>query len=186
MKNKPFLWFAMFFLTYLIASVVFQYLIDRTINPIHLFGGALGIILAFLISTLSNKHSLFLWVATGLAIITMPIILVSFTTIITSFFAIQLPKEIIFAVYILGVFIISFFFIKRGIKWFFREPTMDERNVLHLAWSGILAYFFLSLLLIGAILQPWIPLNQLSLWIGILTVSFLFWFISLVILEKVK
>ncbi|OPX85681.1 MAG: hypothetical protein A4E54_02280 [Pelotomaculum sp. PtaB.Bin117] len=51
--------------------------------------------------------------------------------------------------------------------------------------SGSWSFIFLNFLIIEAIIEPWIALDQLGLWIGILSAGLLFWFASLPESQKI-
>lgn len=84
----------------------------------------------------------------------------------------------VFAV-VLGAMIgwIILFIIRIGI------PVVDERQQHHTFLSGYLSFLFLNLLVIGALLQPWVPYNQLGLWIGVLVAGLVFWTANLLLLD---
>lgn len=64
------------------------------------------------------------------------------------------------------------------------EPILDERHQQHNLWSGYWSFLFLNLLLIAALLQPWVLHSQTGLWIGILVAGTGFYLGSLLILER--
>jgi len=122
----------------------------------------------------------------GLAALSMPIILVGVVLFILSLFSIHPTGGSMFGIYVAGIVIIFYLAKRFGAKHFFPDPVVDERIVLHYAWSGSLSFIFLNFLIIGALLQPWVALGQLGLWVGILIAGLLFWFASLIVLEMKK
>lgn len=64
------------------------------------------------------------------------------------------------------------------------EPQVDERYEYHAFLSGYRAFLFLNLLLIAALLQPWVAHGRLALWVGVLFAGLLFWVANLLILER--
>lgn len=64
------------------------------------------------------------------------------------------------------------------------EPTVDERQRYHVHLSGYWAFLLLNLLVVGALLQPWLARGHLGMWIGILSIGLIFWAGSLLILDQ--
>lgn len=184
MKNKL-VWFTVFAVMFLIISVILQFFRDGIIDPVRLLATAGGIAIAFFIN-IAPKNPIVLRIGVVLAALGMPIILVGVVLFILSLFSIESAGGSMLGVYVLGIVIIFYLAKRFGAKYFFADPVVDERIVLHYAWSGSLSFIFLNLLIIGAIIQPWMALDELGLWIGILTAGLLFWFASLIILEMKK
>ncbi len=184
MKNKL-VWFAVFAVMFLIISVILQFFKDGIIDPWRLLATATGIAIAFFIN-IAPKKPIVLWIGLLLTALSMPIILVGVVLLVLSTFSIHPTGAIMLGIYVLGIVIILYIAKRFGAKLFFADPVMDERIVLHYAWSGSLSFIFLNFLIIGAIIQPWIALDQLGLWIGVLIAGLLFWFASLVLLEMKK
>jgi|LSQX01.2.fsa_nt_gb hypothetical protein len=184
MKNKL-VWFVVFVAMFLIISVILQFFKEGIIDPWRLLATATGIAIAFFIN-IAPKKPIVLWIGLLLSALSMPIILVGIVLLILSIFSIHPTGASMLGVYVLGIVIILYLAKRFGVKYFFADPVMDERMVLHYAWSGSLSFIFLNFLIIGAIIQPWIALDQLGLWIGVLSAGLLFWFASLVLLEMKK
>jgi len=184
MKNKL-VWFVVFLVTSLITNIAIQFFGKSAVDPKQVLAAIIGITIGFLIIA-APKNLIIRWIAGVLAAVSMPIVLVGLVFLLFSLFSIHLTGRIIIGIYILGVLIILYLMLRFGTKQFFREPVMDERNLLHFAWSGSWSFLFLIFLVIGALLQPWIALDQLGLWIGVLIAGLLFWIITLVILEMKK
>ncbi|TEB08582.1 hypothetical protein Psch_02146 [Pelotomaculum schinkii] len=184
MKNKI-VWFMVFSVIFLIISVILQFFKDGIIDPVRLLASAGGIGIAFFIN-IAPKKPIVLWIGLVLTALSMPIILVGVVLLILSIFSIHPTGGSMLGIYVLGIVIIFYLAKRFGVKHFFPDPVVDERIVLHYAWSGSLSFIFLNFLIIGAIIQPWIALDQLGLWIGILISGLLFWFASLVLLEMKK
>lgn len=64
------------------------------------------------------------------------------------------------------------------------ENDIDERQEQHLAWSGLLGFIALMIMLIFALLQPWIILEDTRLWLSIQTLGIAVWLLSFVVLES--
>lgn len=184
MKNKL-VWFVVFAVIFLIISVILQYFKNGIVDPVRLLATAGGIAIAFFIS-IAPKKPIVLWIGLVLTALSMPIILVGLVAFILSIFSIHPTGESMLGIYVLGIVIILYLAKRFGVKCFFADPVMDERILLHYAWSGFMSFIFLNFLIIGAIIQPWIALGQLGLWIGILIAGLFFWFGSLVLLEMKK
>ena len=184
MKNKL-VWFVVFVAMFLIISVILQFFKEGIIDPWRLLATATGIAIAFFIN-IAPKKPIVLWIGLLLSALGMPIILVGIVLLILSIFSIHPTGASMLGVYVLGIVFILNLAKRFGVKYFFADPVMDERMVLHYAWSGSLSFIFLNFLIIGAIIQPWIALDQLGLWIGVLSAGLLFWFASLVLLEMKK
>ena len=184
MQNKL-VWFAVFAVMFLIISVTLQFLKDGIVDPVRLLALASGIAIAFFINV-APKKPIVLWIGLVLTALSVPIILVGVVLAILSIFSIHPGGAVMLGIYVLGIVIIFYLAKRFGVKHFFPDPVVDERIVLHYAWSGSLSFIFLNFLIIGAIIQPWIALDQLGLWIGILIAGLLFWFASLVLLEMKK
>ncbi len=184
MKNKL-VWFAVFLVGYLVTSVVVQFFWHGVINPGQVLAAVVGIAIAFLMIA-GPKNSMVLWIGAVLVAISVPIALVGLASLFLSMFSIHFTRWGIIGIYVLGVLAILYLTVRFGSKQFFENPVMDERSLLHYAWSGSWSFVFLNLLIIGALLQPWIALDQLGLWIGILIAGLVFWLTTVVILEMKK
>jgi hypothetical protein len=181
MQNKL-VWFGVFVVMFLIISVIVQFFKEGIVDPVRLLATAAGLAIAFFIN-IAPKKPIVLWIGLVLTALSVPIILVGVVLAVLSIFSINPSGESMLVIYILGIVIIFYLAKRFGVSHFFPDPVIDERIVLHYAWSGSLAFIFLNFLIIGAIIQPWIALDQLGLWIGILIAGLLFWFASLVLLE---
>lgn len=184
MKNKA-VWFVAFLVAYLITNIAVQFFWKGIVNPGQVLAAFIGITIGFLIVA-SPKNLLVRRIGTVLVALSVPIALVGLVSLFLSLFSIHLTRWSILGIYILGVLAILYLTVRFGTKQFFREPVMDERSLLHYAWSGSLSFIFLNFLIIGALLQLWVPLDQLGLWIGVLVTGLLFWIITLVVLEMKK
>ncbi len=169
----------------MIISVIVQFFKDGIVDPFRLLATASGIALALFIN-IAPKKPIVLWIGLVVTALGVPIILVGVVLAILSIFSINPSGASMLGIYVLGIVIIFYLAKKFGVKHFFPDPVVDERLVLHYAWSGSLSFIFLNFLIIGAIIQPWIALDQLGLWIGILIAGLIFWFASLVLLEMKK
>lgn len=184
MKNKL-VWFVVFLVIFLIVGVAVQFFRDGIINPVQVLAGAVGVALALFLD-IAPKKPFVLWLGVFFTALGVPIVLVGVVLFVLSLFSIQPAGGIMFGVYVAGIIIILCLAKRFGSKCFFQDPIIDERIMLHYTWSGSLSFIFLNILIIGALLQPWIAFDQLGLWVGILIAGLLFWFASLVILEMKK
>ncbi|NLP44870.1 MAG: hypothetical protein GX351_09625 [Peptococcaceae bacterium] len=184
MKNKL-VWFTVFLVVYLITNIAVQFFWKGVIHPGQVLGAFIGIVIAFFIVA-APKNLIVRRLGTVLFVISAPIVLVGLISLFLSMFSIHLTGWGIIGIYVLGVITVLFLTMSFGSKEFFKTPVTDERNLLHYAWSGFWSFVFLNLLIIGALLQPWIELNQLSLWVGVLTAGLLFWLTTLIVLERFR
>ncbi|NLK52583.1 MAG: hypothetical protein GX295_09095 [Syntrophomonadaceae bacterium] len=184
MKNKL-VWFAMFLVVFLITGVAVQFFREGTINPVPVLAGGFGVAIALFLN-IAPKKPVVLWIRVLLTTLGIPIVLVGVVLFVLSLFSIQPTGGIIFGIYVAGIIIILCLAKRFGAKCFLQDPVIDERILLHYAWSGSLSFIFLNFLIIGALLQPWIAFDQFGLWVGILIAGLLFWFATLVILEMKK
>ncbi len=184
MKNKV-IWFLVFLVAYLITNIAVQFFWEGIVNPGQVLAAFIGITIGFLVVA-SPKNLLVRLIGTVLVALSVPIALIGLVSLFLSLFSIHLTGWSMLVIYIQGVLAVLYLTVRFGTKQFFREPVMDERGLLHYAWSGSLSFIFLNFLVIGALIQPWVALNQLGLWIGILITGLLFWIITLVILEMKK
>lgn len=66
------------------------------------------------------------------------------------------------------------------------EPMVDERQQHHVVLSGYKAFLFLNLLLIGALVQPYVSHDHLGLWVGVLVAGLAYWVVNLVLLDRTR
>ena len=64
------------------------------------------------------------------------------------------------------------------------EAMIDERQQQHNLLAGYCSFLFLNFLLIGGLLQPWVPHAQTGLWTGILMVGLGFYLACLRVLDR--
>lgn len=170
----------------MVASTAGQYFFAGNIEPDLLLGITLGMGIVWLIISRPRKSWLY-WLILAFTVLTTPAILVGFIWSIAFLLAVEIPLPVSIAVYILGAFLMLFLFRRRTSRYTVEEifqPSLDERGQTHLSLSGLWSFFFLNLLIIGALLQPWVPLGQIGLWIGVLMSGLIFWIICLFILEQ--
>lgn len=185
--EKKLMWFLAMLLTMMITVIAVQYFLAGNINPFGLLGVILGAAIGW--ALISGPHrSWTYWVGMLFWVIFVPAGVVGLIGFIVSLLAVALPTWGVATIYLLGVLAMLFFFIhnrsRLGIEEIANRPLVDERYQNHFGLSGFWAFLFLNLLIIGALLQPWVPRGQLGLWIGVLIASLVFWGANLLILER--
>lgn len=182
MKGKL-IWLLVFLVAYLITSIATQYLWSGHISPWIVFGVIVGIVAGFLITSAPRKPVTLL-IGTVLAVLCVPVALVWLISLVLSLFSVKLTGWAVLGLYIIGVLKTIYLAIRFGREKVLQEPVIvDERNLAHSAWSGLWSFIILNFLIMGALLQPWVALDRVELWIGVLVAGLLFWLISVVILE---
>lgn len=185
--DKKLMWFFAMLLTMLITTIAVQYFWIGNLNPAALLGIILGAAIGWLILSRPKKSWTF-WVGTLFWVLFVPAGILGFIRFLASQISIELTTWTAVTIYILGVLAVLFFSINNaslhGINEIHNQPLIDERVQAHYSLSGFWAFIFINLLIMGALLQPWIPLNQLGLWIGVLVIGLLFWGANLLILER--
>jgi hypothetical protein len=169
--EKKLMWFAALLLTMLVTTITVQYFLTGNINPLVLLGVVLGASIGW--SLVSNTRRPWTY-SVGMLfwVIFVPAGFVGLVGFIASLLSFEFPLWGMATIYLLGVLAMLFFLIhntsRSGIEEIYSRPVVDERYQHHFGLSGFWAFLFLNLLIIGALLQPWIPQNQLGLWIGVL------------------
>lgn len=185
--EKKLMWFLAMLLTMMITVITVQYFLAGNINPFGLLGVVLGAATGWAL-IFSPRRSWTYWVGMLFWVIFVPAGFVGLVGFIASLLAVALPTWGVATIYFLGVLAMLFFFIRNTsrseIEEIYNRPVVDERYQYHFGLSGFWAFLFLNLLIIGALLQPWVPRGQLGLWIGVLIASLVFWGANLLILER--
>jgi hypothetical protein len=185
--QKNLMWFFAVLLTMVITTITVQYFWSGNLNPAYLLGVVLGSVIAWIIISTPRRPWVY-WVGMLFWAIFVPAGLLGLIRLFVSLLSIALPTWADVAIYLLGVLAILLFFIYNNSRIRIEEignrPFVDERYQYHYGLSGFWAFLFLNLLIIGALLQPWVPQGQLGLWIGVLIASLVFWGINLLILEQ--
>jgi hypothetical protein len=185
--EKKLMWFAALLLTMLVTTMAVQYFVTGNINPFGLLGVVLGAAIGWTLVSDPRKSwtysvGMLFWV------VFVPAGFVGLVGFIASLLAIKFPAWGVATIYLLGVLIMLFFFIhnasRSAIEGIYSRPMVDERYQYHFGLSGFWAFLFVNLLIIGALLQPWVSRGQLGLWIGVLIASLVFWGANLLILER--
>lgn len=174
--KKNLVWFAVFLLVFLVSSVIWQFFLKGDINPWMLLGSAVGIALAYLLIS-APKNSFTLIALVLLAAISIPLVFLGLI------FPYLNSIWVMIGIYLVTVLTILFLTMKYGSARFFESTLVDERNLLHYTWSGFFSFILINLLIIGALIQPWIPLDQTLLWAAILLLGLLFFLANLIYLE---
>jgi hypothetical protein len=177
MDKKLMLFFA-FLLSGLITTLAVEYFLSGKFNLAYLLGILLGSLLGWIILSSSGRPWIFR-VGMAFGVLFVPGGWVGFIRFLASLFSIQLPVWSIVVLYLLGVFVMLIFFMRStsrsGEGRPIHLPLVDERQAAHFSLSGYWAFLFLNLLIIGALLQPWVPRGQVGLWIVILIAGLVFW-----------
>lgn len=185
--EKKLMWFAALLLTMLVTTITVQYFLTGNINPLGLLGVVLGASIGWTLISNSRRSwtysvGMLFWV------VFVPAGFVGLVGFVASLLAIEFPSWGVATIYLLGVLAMLFLFLHNtsrfGIEEMYSRPVVDERYQYHFGLSGFWAFLFLNLMIIGALLQPWISQNQLGLWIGVLVSSLVFWGANLLILER--
>lgn len=182
MKNKLF-YFMILLLCYIVPSVACQFFSSGTIEPGVLVSLAVGLAAAVFLFAGRSKEQIALGFGKLLAVFSAPIVLLVLAYLPLSLFSIQLTGWFFLGIYIAGVLIILFFITRSSTKDVSQNPVMDERSLQHFAWSGSWSFLFLNFLIIGALIQPWVALDQLALWVGVLIAGLIFWLTIWFVLE---
>jgi len=167
----------------LIAAVACQYFARGTIEPLTPFGVVIFFAAAFFSFGGLTKEQFTLGLGRFLVVISVPIVFVVLVYFIFSLFSIHLTLQHLLAIYLAGVAIILPFLIKSSMKDASPEKPAEstERQI---TCSGYWSFLFLNFLIIGALVQPWVPLDQKALWVGVLSAGLVFWLAFMFILEK--
>ena len=181
------MWFFAMLLTMMITTIAVQYFWTGNLNPAALLGIILGAAIAWLIISSPKKPWTF-WIGVVFWVLFVPAGLLGFIRFLMSWLSIGLTTWAAVSIYLIGVLGVVLFFIfnvsRFGVNQIYNQTIIDERVQSHYGLSGFWAFIFINLLIMGALLQPWIPQSQLGLWIGILLAGLIFWGTNLLILER--
>lgn len=179
------MWFFGLWLSMMIATLAAQYFWTGNLNPIYLLGVTLGTVIAWLIISDPRRRWIY-WAGMVSWVLIVPTGFIVLIRYIASLLFIRISTTGYVAIYILGALANVFLFIRThraGIEEIYTRPKVDERYQYHFGLSGFWSFIFLNLLIIGALLQPWVTLGKIGLWIGVLTAGLVFWIANLAILE---
>jgi hypothetical protein len=185
--DKKLMWFFALLLTIMIATVAVEYFISGSFNLAYLLGVMLGTAIAWFIISSPRKRWLY-WASMLSWVLFYP----GATLGLVRYIAIRLSIEITTAeyviIYLLCAMLMFFFFIRTRPRAeidaiYFRTVT-DERYKYHFGVASFWSFLFVNLLLIGALLQPWVAHRQVGLWIGVMIAGVVFWIANLAILER--
>lgn len=176
--DKKLMWFFAFLLSGLIATLAVEYFVTGEFNLAYLLGILFGSLLGWIILSSSERPWIFR-VGIAFGVLFVPGGWVGFVRFLAALFSIELPVWSMVVLYLLGVFVMLIFFMRSmscsGEERPIHLPLLDERQASHFSLSGYWAFLFLNLLIIGALLQPWVPRGQNGLWVGILIAGLVFW-----------
>jgi hypothetical protein len=181
-KNKL-LHYSVMLLGLLIAAVACQFFSGGTIEPLTPFGVVIFLAAAFFSFGDLTKEQFALGLGRFLGAISLPVVFVVLVYFILSLLSIHLTLQHLLAIYLAGVAIILPLLIKSSMKDALRDQV-DEGTERYITWSGHWSFLFLNFLIICALVQPWVPLDQNALWVGVLIAGLVFWLTFMFILEK--
>lgn len=186
MKNNL-VWYLVYLLIFLVCVIAFDFFKKGIVTSDSILLIISFAPISFLI-IIARKNLLIRWISIVLGALGLPIMLIGFITIICSLFSFDLADWTIIPIYIAGFIVVIYWMISSNTKQLDDSPfnlpgIIDERNTHYIILSGFGAFIFLNFLIIGALLQPWLPLDDLRLWIGVLITGLLFWIITASILE---
>ena len=182
MKNKL-LHYSVMLMGLLIAVVACQYIDSGTIDPLTPFGVVIFFAVAFFSFSGLTKEQFTLGLGRFLGAISVPVVFVVLVYFILSLFSIHLTLKHLLGIYLFGAAIVLPFLIKSS-KKDASPGQVDERAERQITWSGYWSFLFLNFLIICALVQPWVPLDQNALWVGVLIAGLVFWLTFMFILEK--
>lgn len=183
-------WFVFYILLFtglLFGTVLVQYLYSENINLAGILGVSTGVALgAFIHFYARRKHSARRIGAIALAL-TLPIAFTGLVSLLLSLLHVDIIATRFMGIYLLGFIVVLFFILRSDSKVFFQDaPVYDERYLSHFAWASAWSYLFLFFMVIAALIQPWISLDEQGLWIGVLSAAFIFWLINMATLGLKK
>jgi hypothetical protein len=185
--DKKLMWFFVLLLTLLTATVAAEYFSSGSFNLAYLLGEILGTSILWYILSAPKKRWLY-WVSMLSWVLFIPGVTLGLVNYIAKRLSIEITTFVYVVIYLLGALVMLFFFIRTRPRSEIREiinrPVIDERYKNHFGVSSFWSFLFVNLLLIAALLQPWIPHSQLGLWIGVMIAGLVFWFANLAILER--
>lgn len=186
MENKI-MWFFALLLTMMVATISAEYFFSGRLNLAYLLGVMLGTAIAWLIISGPKKRWIY-WLSMLSWVLFIPGASLGLARYIASLLSIKITTSGYIVIYLLGAMVMFFFFIRTRpraeIEEIYNRPVIDERYKFHFGLSGFWSFLFLNLLVIGALLQPWVPQGQIGLWIGVLITGLVFWIAILVVLER--
>lgn len=130
-----------------------------------------------------TKEQFTLGLGRFLVVISVPIVFVVLVYLIFSLFSIHLTLRHLLGIYLAGVAVVLPLLIKSSMKDASPEK-LAESTERQITWSGYWSFLFLNFLIIGALVQPWLPLDHKALWVGVLIAGSVFWLAFMFILEK--
>lgn len=187
--DKKLMWFFALWLTLMIAVMSAEYFSSGSFNLAYLLGATLGTAIAWFIISAPKKRWIY-WVSMLSWVLFIPAATLGLVRYIASLLSLNINTFGYVVIYLLGAIVMFFIFIgtrpRAKIEQIYHQPVIDERYKYHFAMASFWSFLFLNLLLIGALLQPWIPHSQLGLWLGVMIAGLVFWIACLVILETTR
>ncbi len=197
---KKFVWAILLLFGTVVGGLAVQHFFWESLNPFLIFGQIFGVLIGYLI-IFANRY--FFWAVLMVIILALPIVFVGLLSELLALLSIELVGWSLIVLYVIALLIVSTLFIIYGPKYLFKDktsskgdpantwpfigklidPPLDEKSLNHFAWSAAWSFLILNCLIIGALLQPWVPLNDLGLWIGVLMAGTLFWIATMIALE---
>jgi hypothetical protein len=185
--DKKLMWFFAMLLTMIIATVAAEYFFSGGFNVAYLLGVMLGTALAWYILSAPKKRWLY-WVSMLAWVLFLPGASLGLARYIASLLSITITTFGYVMIYLIGALVMLFLFIRTRprseVEAIYNRPVIDERYIYHFGLSSFWSFLFVNLLLIGALLQPWVAHSQLGLWIGVMIAGLVFWITNLAILER--
>lgn len=185
--DKKIMWLFALLLTMMIATVAVEYFISGSFNLAYLIGVVFGTTIGWYILSAPKKRWLY-WASMLSWVLLIPGATLGLVNYIATRLSIEITTFGYVVIYLLGALVMLFYFIRTRpraeIEEIMNRSVIDERYKYHFGVSSFWSFLFLNLLLIGALLQPWISHSQLGLWIGVMIAGLVFWIANLVILER--
>lgn len=184
--EKKLMWFFSLWLTLMIATITVQYLYTGSLNLAYLLGTTLGTAIVGWLFISGPRRRWIYWAGMVSWVLIVPSGFIVLIRFIASLLSVKINTAGYIAIYLLGALANVFIFIRThraGIEEIYNRPQVDERYQYHFGLSSFWSFIFLNLLIIGALLQPWVSLGQIGLWIGVLIAGLVFWITNLLILE---
>lgn len=166
-----------------LGNALAQYLSGGSVSAAGIIGVFIGCGLAALIVYIARRNRPGRWIGVILLALLVPVAFTGLVSLLLSLFNVSMGITELAAVYLLGFVTVLFFAVRRDGSLLFRDvPGYDERQLAHFAWAGAWSFLFLFFMIIGALVQPWIDLNEQGLWVAVLSAGVLFWIINMAIL----
>jgi hypothetical protein len=187
--DKKMMWWLAYLLIMIIATISAEYFFYGSFNLAYLLGVIVGTSLGWLIINSPKKPWVY-WLSMLSWIVLIPGATLGFVRYIASLLSIKITIYGYVVIYLLGAMLMILFYIRTWsrakVQEIVNRPVVDERYQLHFGTASFWSFLFINFLMIGALLQPWIPYSQPGLWIGVMIAGTVFWVIYLGILERIN